>query len=81
MPDELPPLFDPAEDCGERTPREILARHGCTPVSPEKLDRQLPGRLWELWYAAAARRLVSRLPRQLERSRDATLAPLLRLRR
>lgn len=57
MPD--PPLecFDPAEDCEERTPREILARLGYAPLPPDELDdRQLPGRLWELLYAAAARR-------------------------
>jgi hypothetical protein len=58
MPDDLPPLFDPAEDCEERTPREILARPGYTPLSPDELtEGQLPGRLWELLYAAAARRL------------------------
>jgi hypothetical protein len=57
MPDETPDVFDPAEDCPERTPREILARHGYTPLPPAGLDdRQLPGRLWEWLYAAAARR-------------------------
>lgn len=56
MPDE-PPFFDPAEDCGECTPREILARHGYTPLPPSALsDCQVAGRLWELLYAAAARR-------------------------
>jgi hypothetical protein len=51
------PLFDPAEDCPWRTPREILTRHGYTPFPPENLNNhQLPGRLWELLYAAAARR-------------------------
>ena len=54
---ELPPFFDPIEDCGCATPRAILARYGYTPQSPSDLDdRQLPGRLWELLYAAAARR-------------------------
>jgi hypothetical protein len=57
MPDNAPEFFDPAEDCQERTPREILARRGFTPLPPAELDdRQLPGRLWELLYAAAARR-------------------------
>jgi hypothetical protein len=57
MPDDVPPVFDPVEDCPWRTPREILARHGYTPLPPSALDdRQLPGRLWELLYAAAARR-------------------------
>ncbi len=57
MPHDLPPIFDPAEDCAERTPREILAQHGYTPLSPDELtEGQLPGRLWELLYAAAARR-------------------------
>jgi len=58
MSDDVPDFFDSVEDCPERTPREILARYGYAPVPPSKLDdRQLPGRLWELLYAAAARRL------------------------
>ena len=57
MPDDEPPVFDPAEDCEWRTPREILASQGYAPLPPPELDdRQLPGRLWELLYAAAARR-------------------------
>jgi hypothetical protein len=57
MPDDAPELIDPTEDCPWRTPREILARHGYTPPPPAALDnRQLPGRLWELLHAAAARR-------------------------
>ncbi len=57
MPDDLPPVFDPMEDCPWRPPREILAGYGYTPVAPKDLDDlQLPGRLWELLYAAAARR-------------------------
>src|ERR1019366_4189201 len=56
MPADEPPVFDPAEDCAWRTPREILARHGYAPLPPAELDdRQLPGRLWELLYAAARR--------------------------
>jgi hypothetical protein len=57
MPDNAPEFCDPAEDCPWRSPREILARHGYSPLPPPELsDRQLPGRLWELLYAAAARR-------------------------
>src|SRR5258706_4581614 len=57
MPDNAPEFCDPAEDCPWRSPREILARHGYLPLPPSELDdRQLPGRLWELLYAAAARR-------------------------
>jgi hypothetical protein len=57
MPDDAQYLFDPAEDCDWRSPREILARYGYTPLAPDEInDRQLPGRLWELLYAAAARR-------------------------
>lgn len=57
MPSETPEFIDPAEDCPWRTPREILARFGYAPLAPAELDeRQLPGRLWELLYAAAARR-------------------------
>ena len=56
MPDDSP-FFDPAEDCAWCSPRLILARHGYTPLPPTELsDHQLPGRLWELLYAAAARR-------------------------
>src|SRR5512138_3699619 len=52
-----PDIIDPVEDCPWRSPREILARYGYSPLSPAELDdRQLPGRLWELCYAAAARR-------------------------
>lgn len=54
MPADAPEFFDPADDCEERPPREILARHGYTPLPPSELnDHQLPGRLWELLYAAA----------------------------
>ena len=57
MPDDAPEFFDPAEDCPWRSPREILARFGYAPSPQSELDnRQLPGRLWELLYAAAARR-------------------------
>jgi hypothetical protein len=57
MAEESFEFFDPAEDCEWRTPREILARHGYEPIAPTELtDRQLSGRLWELLYAAAARR-------------------------
>jgi hypothetical protein len=57
MSDGVPEIFNPAEDRPWCSPREILARHGYSPLPPEELDdRQLPGRLWELLYAAAARR-------------------------
>src|SRR5438067_11890740 len=57
MPDDAPEFYDPAEDGPWRSPREILARFGYAPLPPSELnDRQLPGRLWELLYAAAARR-------------------------
>jgi hypothetical protein len=49
-----PEIIDPAEDCCRRTPREILAECGYAPISPSQLDdRQLPGKFWELIYAAA----------------------------
>ena len=52
-----PDFVDPAEDCPWRSPREIFARYGYAPFAPSELDdRQLPGRLWEWLYAAAARR-------------------------
>ena len=57
MADDLPEVFDPAEDCPWRSPREIFARRGYAPLPPDQLDDgQLPGRLWELLYAAAAHR-------------------------
>ncbi|MGO8678167.1 MAG: hypothetical protein ACLQVX_20175 [Limisphaerales bacterium] len=50
--------MDPAEGCPRRSPRDIFARYGYAPLPPNELDdRQLPGRLWELLYAAAACRL------------------------
>src|SRR6185437_2113634 len=50
-------MFDPAEDCPWRSPREIFASFGYHPLSPDDLDdRSVSGRLWELFYAAAARR-------------------------
>ncbi|MDB6025535.1 MAG: hypothetical protein JWM68_1758 [Verrucomicrobiales bacterium] len=57
MSDNTPPFFDPAEDCLLRTPREIFACKGYASIAPNELDDcQLPGRLWELLYAAAAHR-------------------------
>lgn len=57
MPDDIPKVFDPAEDCGSCSPRAIFTRFGYATLPPAELDdRQLPGRLWELLYAAAARR-------------------------
>jgi hypothetical protein len=52
-----PEFFDPAEDCPWCSRRVIFTRLGYSPLSLAELeDRQLPGRLWELLYAAAARR-------------------------
>ena len=57
MLNDTPEFIDPAEDCPWRSPREIFARYGYAPLPPSELnERQLPGRLWELLYAAAARR-------------------------
>jgi len=56
MAGSTPAFFDPAKDCDEHTLREIFARYGYAPTPPGELnDRQVPGRLWELLYAAAAR--------------------------
>ena len=38
MPDNAPEFFDPAEDCPWRSPREILARCGYSPLPPSDLD-------------------------------------------
>jgi len=52
-----PEFTDPVETYPRRTRREIFARYGYTPPPPSALnDRQVPGRLWELLYAAATRR-------------------------
>src|ERR1035437_10256869 len=57
MATDTPDFVDPAEDCPWRSPRQIFARYGYAPLPPSALDdRQLPGRLWEWLYAAAARR-------------------------
>jgi len=57
MPDDRPATAAPGGEYPLRSPREILARHGYIPLAPGELDaRQLPGRLWELLYAAAAQR-------------------------
>src|SRR5208282_4018851 len=54
---DSPEFIDPAEDCPWCSRREIFGRFGYEPLPPSELDdRQLPGRLWELLYAAAARR-------------------------
>ena len=56
MAKEPPDFVDPVEDFPWLTPREILTRYGYAPRPPSELDdRQLPGRLWEWLYAAAAR--------------------------
>ena len=50
-------FIDPVEDCPWLSRRKIFARYGYEPLPPAELtDRQLPGRLWEWLYAAAARR-------------------------
>ena len=57
MATDTPDFVDPAEDCPWRSRRQIFARNGYAPVPPSELDdRQLPGRLWEWLYAAAAHR-------------------------
>src|SRR5437016_1864609 len=57
MLNDTPEFIDPVDDCPWRTPREIFGRYGYAPPPPSELDdRQLAGRLWELLYAAAARR-------------------------
>ena len=57
VPQQDPDFFDPAEVHEYLTRREIFARQDYAAVPPSALDdRQLAGRLWELTYAAAARR-------------------------
>jgi len=57
MASDTPEFIDPVEDCLWLSRRKIFARYGYSPLAPSGLnDRQLPGRLWEWLYAAAARR-------------------------
>ena len=50
-------FIDPVDDCPWRPPREIFSSYGYQPLAPDQLSNsQLPGRLWELLYAAAGRR-------------------------
>jgi len=51
-------VFDPVEDAEWMPARAILIREGFTPLAVAALDdAQLRGRLWELIYALAARRI------------------------
>ncbi len=51
-------IFDPVDHAKWLPPREIFARLGYVPPPVETLDDyQLPGRLWELIYALAGRRI------------------------
>jgi hypothetical protein len=58
---DAPDFIDPPGDCAWRQWPGIFAHSGYAPLPPSELDdRQLPGRLWELLYAAAARRFFFR---------------------
>ena len=51
MAEDIPEVFDPAEDCPWRSPREILAQQGYIPTPPGELDDcHLPGQLLELFH-------------------------------
>ena len=61
-PDDTEPdpmlIFDPIEDADWMPSRDILIRYGFTPLRPEEVsDAHLRGRLWELIYALAGRRI------------------------
>lgn len=52
------PFFDPVDDAEWRPARAILGKYGFTPLRPaEVADTHLRGRLWELIYALAGRRI------------------------
>lgn len=58
MSDEFPEFLDPCEDCEWMTARDLLARQGFVSPAPETVeDADVRGRLWELLYALAARRI------------------------
>lgn len=51
-------VFDPMEDAEWMPARAILVREGFTPPAPDAIgDAELRGRLWELIYALAGRRI------------------------
>ncbi len=57
MSDPRPSFLDPFDDAPWSTPREIFARLGFFPPSPEEIpESEVRGRLWELVHAMAARR-------------------------
>jgi hypothetical protein len=58
MEEEETPDFDPDEDAEWMPARAILGKYGFPPLRPEEVgDEGLRGRLWELIYALAARRI------------------------
>ena len=51
-------IFDPHDDAAWMPARAILSKYGFTPLRPAEVgDTHLPGRLWELLYALAGRRI------------------------
>ena len=51
-------IFDPIEDAEWMPARSILIKYGFTPLRPAEVsDEHLRGRLWELIYALAGRRI------------------------
>ena len=62
FPDDAEPdpmlIFDPVEDAEWMPARDILKKYGFTPLRPAEVsDAHLRGRLWELIYALAGRRI------------------------
>lgn len=58
MEEEETPDFDPDEDAEWMPARDILGKFGFTPLRPAEVsDEGLRGRLWELIYALAGRRI------------------------
>ena len=54
-------IFDPIEDAEWMPARDILIQYGFTPLRPHEVsDAHLRGRLWELIYALAGRRIFLR---------------------
>jgi hypothetical protein len=52
-----PGFFEMFENAPQRSPREIFARRGFVPTSPDELTGgEMRGRLWELIHACAAQR-------------------------
>lgn len=65
--EDLEPDFDPVEDAEWMPARDVLIKYGFTPLRPAEISAEhLRGRLWELIYALAGRRIYLRCTDHLD---------------